>query len=109
MTAMRSWALVATVVLLAGCGGDSLEADDPAGYEACQLYSESQDSNDSVVRAGLPLFEVGDRASEAETEAIRDAVQPLFGDEMPEGTPTVWDVDGEALAAACEEAGFGAS
>ncbi len=100
-------ALLAGLFLLAGCGGASLEADDPAGYEACQLYVESRESDDPVLKAALPMSEVGDHASEAETAAIRDAVEPLFSDaeRAESGMPKVWSVDHDALAEACEANG----
>lgn len=94
-------------LLLAGCGGGSFESADPAGYRACQIYAEAMGSDDPVMRMGLPLFEVGDRASEAETDAIRDAVKPLTDPDLAEqyGMPETWSVNNEALAAACEASG----
>ena len=98
--------MVAALVLT-GCGGSSLESEDPAGYEACRVYAEALESDDPAVRFGGVIFEVGERASQADAEAIRDAVEPLTDPELADqyGMPETWSVDREALAAACEANG----
>lgn len=97
---------LAVSLLLVGCGS-SLASDDPAGYEACRIYADALRSDDPLVRIAGPIFEVGRHASEAKTEAIRDAVEPLTDPTLAEeyGMPDTWSVDREALTAACEASG----
>lgn len=93
----RGWALVAGALLITGCGGGSLEADDPNGYEACQRYAEADEiTDDPLLRMGK-VFDAGESASQAKTESIKAAAEPVADTHV---------VDGEALAAACEDAGF---
>jgi hypothetical protein len=90
-------ALIAPLIgalLLTGCGGSSLEADDPAGYQACRIYAESREiEDDPLMRMGA-LLRAGEQARRADTKEIRAAAQEVAGS---------WIADGEALATACAD------
>jgi len=92
--------VAAAVLAIAGCGGGSLEADDPDGYEACQLYAEADEIADDPLLRMSKVFDAGESASQASTSAIKAAAEPVAD---------TWVVDGDALSAACDDAGFEAS
>lgn len=97
---MWRWLACAAVVVLAACGsGDPLK-DDPQGREACdQLVIAREHSEELDIRVGAMLA-AGKAAAKAEDKAIRASVgEPVEGlEEFPV-------VDGDALEAACEDAG----
>lgn len=93
-------ALVAATVLvmaLAACGSDPLD-DDPSGQRACELLTETKDAENLDEVAGS-FLDIGEAASSAETEGIRDSVINPDSGEAP-----LPDLD--LLADACEDAGF---
>ena len=96
----RGVAVVLAMLMLAGCGGSSLEDEDPRGFEACQqlIKARSEDEDPAVRLNGI--LAAGEAAAEAETEAIRDAAgEPL------EGLEDHRVADGERLEVACEDVG----
>lgn len=111
---MRTWgtALLISGLLVAGCGGGSLKADDPAGYKACVLLAESTKITGDPLKAMGALFEIGEHASKAETQAIRDAASPVLDADAQQAVqkaggdaPDTQLVDSKALTAACEDNG----
>lgn len=100
---MRRIIAALAVLALAGCGGSSLEADDPYGFAACTALERSLTSENPTITMG-GLLEAGEKARLAETRAIFEAV-----DEMGEIAPELAEFaipDVDALIAACNEHGF---
>lgn len=93
----------ASALLLTGCGGSSLEEDDPRGFAACSTLEESIATENPRV-AMEHMFDAGRLARDAETPAIFEAVEEM-GEIAPELAEfTLPDMD--AMVAACNEHGF---
>lgn len=112
MRTQRVMTMAAAVVfggLVSACSG-SLAEEDPNGYEACSLLSESLQSEDAITKVTKGM-EAGQAAAKSSSESIREASEPMLQDENGEPIEGL-DVenpvhaDREALAAACEDEGF---
>lgn len=102
----------AATLALTGCAAGGLEVEDPQGYAACKSFSDGRASTDVEVKMNT-LFETGELAAQAKTDAIREAASPLFDDEALEsleGTASEGTqmnlVDSDKMLAACTDAGF---
>lgn len=72
----------------------SFSRDDPVGYNACRSLFAMRDSDDPAEIAELEQA-VLEAAHDAETQSIREAVDPTTG-----------VIDEDAMASACTDAGF---
>ena len=72
-------AVLAGVLLLAGCGAssDEFSTADPTGYDACRAFASSRGAGGSVYRDGMD--QSANLALEAETVGIRAAVDDRNG------------------------------
>jgi ribosomal protein L18 len=94
---MRRTGLVGAVLLLAACGGGGDLADsDPKGAEACQALAQAFEDRNDTDAAIAGSQKAGEAASQAETQAIREATIDLAGTQV---------ADPEAMVDACRDAG----
>lgn len=107
--------MVALAVLSCGCSAGELpmRSEDPEGFEACRKLAASWDADDDFSAQLALVFEAGEHASKASTDAIREAARPAF--EPTSGIRTVepgtWppppmSLNTEELFAACSAEGF---
>lgn len=99
-----------TAAVLAGCSQPApLAQRDPKGFEACSQLISSRNPNGTPVDSIAGVFGfMGEAASQSTTEAIRATAKPATGDAGLVNTATktlIWDVDKDALAAACRAEG----
>lgn len=100
---MRRIIAALAVLTLAGCGGSSLEEDDPTGFAACSTLAKSI-STENPRLTMEHMLDAGRLARDAETPAIFESVENM-GEIAPElAAFTLPDMD--AMVAACNENGF---
>lgn len=97
--AARAATVLVAVLAMSGCGGGSLEEDDPRGAEACAALVESIRYEGDVEQQLGQMIIAGKAAAKAKSDAIAGTVgEPIEGLDMPV-------VDGQELYDACEEEG----
>jgi hypothetical protein len=87
------------MLIVTGCGDESLSARDPNGYDACTSFVRSWTSGDAEVKLNEMLAS-GQAAVKASTTEIRAAVEEL------EGIAEFPLIDSKAMHAACSDNGF---
>jgi hypothetical protein len=98
-------------LLVTGCVGGRFDfrTDDPSGYVACRDVTASRLTDDDDEREGF-LETAAAAAAAAQIAAIRATVDPPVDPDAQEFVGQedrgVYTVDADALAAACERAGF---
>ncbi|WP_243057144.1 hypothetical protein [Nocardioides sp. SR21] len=99
-TMVAASAMTAAATTAAGCRSDVDLSGDPNGQEACDQLVVALESSDDVAANFEALTLAAKAAADAETTAIKAAVN-----EPIEGLDDVPTVDIEKLSAACEDAG----
>ena len=102
---MSTWhaaAVLAGALFLAGCGAsaDEFSTADPAGYDACQAFADSEGAGGNVRRDEMD--QAANLGLEAETAGIRAAVDDRSGG--TDGAPVIPVLSD--FENACKNAGF---
>ncbi|WP_420178536.1 hypothetical protein [Paenarthrobacter sp. TA1.8] len=95
--------LIVTAMFLTACS-QTLKDTDPAGYEACIMLDRSRDKSVNVdERLELAIFTVGERAAQANTQAILDGIEKA---DKPAGLEALPDYTvKDSLADTCRDLG----